>query len=865
MYPIRNSISQTRMKRTITIILSLLLTTMSALAQQITGIIVDETTGDSIPLASVQYKGHKVSCVSDTSGHFAIERHNGWYATFSAVGYKTLRLLIDTNTPQEMRITLKPETKALGEVTIKAHKLKYSRKDNPAVELMRRIIAAKKRNNIANHDFYQFAKYQKLTIAINDITPEDLETKRYRKSQWMTNQVEACAYNNKLTLPFMIDETLSREVYRKSPNSHKSIVMAQRSEGVNKFVQTGEIMNTVMKDVFSNVDIYDNEIRLLQAHFTSPIGDGAIQFYRYYIVDTVEVERDSCFHLQFLPNNQQDFGFSGELWVVKDSTLHVKRCHMTLPVKTGVNFVKNLQILQSYARLENNEWVLVQDDVVAEMSLTSFLTKGLVIRSTRFADYSFNPISKKVFKSPQSVITDPDAKIRSEEYWQQVRPLPLTRSEARMPEFVHDMENTKNFKYAIFALKVLIENFVETGTRKHPSKIDIGPVNTMITSNNIDGVRTRISAQTTANMNSHLFLKGYYAHGWKRHHNYYSAELTYSFNRKQYLPQEYPRRTLQILSAKDVCSPSDKFLITDKDNVFTSLKWTKVDMMMFYHRQQISFDYEWYGGLSLTARVKAEQNEACGTLRFTPLSMTGTEGSANSIKLRTTEATLKLRYAPGETIVNTKQRRIPVNREAPIFSLSHTMGIKGVLGGDYNYNFTEASIYKHFWMKSWGDIEAQVSGGVQWNKVPFPLLIMPAANLSFLTQRNTFNLINNMEFLNDRYASLDVTWHMNGKLFNRIPLLKKLKWRELIGVKCLWGTLTSKNNPFSPENAGSTLIMQFPEGSSVMNHDKPYVEIVAGITNIFKFLSVQYVRRLNYLSLPTAHKQGIRFDFEFKF
>ncbi len=861
----RKSISHTRMKRTITIILSLLLTTIATVAQQISGIIVDESTGDSIPLASVQYKGHKVSCVSDVSGRFAIERHDGWYATFSAVGYKSLRLLIGPNTPKEMRITLKPDTKALGEVTVKTRKQKYSRKENPAVELMRRIIAAKKRTDISNHDFYQYAKYQKLTLSINDLTPEDLETKRFKKSQWMMNQVEANPYNNKLTLPFMIDETFSREAYRKSPGNHKSIIVAQRSEGVNKLIQTGEIMNTVMKDVFSNIDIYDDQIRLLQAHFTSPIGDGAIQFYRYYIVDTVEVERDSCFHLQFLPNNQQDFGFRGELWVVKDSSLHVKRCHMTLPIKTGVNFVKNLQIMQAYSRLDNGEWVLSQDDMVAEMSVASFLTKALVVRNTRFSDYSFSPIAKKVFKGKQTVITDPDAKMRDEAFWQQIRPLSLTRSEARMPEFLHDMENTKNFKYAIFALKVLIENFMETGTQKHPSKIDIGPINTMITSNNIDGVRTRISTQTTANLNRHLFFKGYYAHGWKSRHNYYSAELTYSFNRKQYLPQEYPRRTLQILSAKDVCSPSDKFMITDKDNVFTSLKWTKVDMMMFYNRQQISFDYEWFGGLRLTARVKAEKNEACGTLRFTPLSMVGSDATDNSIKLRTTEASLQLRYAPGETIVNSKQRRIPVNREAPIFTLTHTMGFKGVLGGDYNYNFTEASIYKHFWMNSWGDIEAQISGGVQWNKVPFPLLIAPAANLSFLVQYQTFNLINNMEFLNDRYASLDVMWNMNGKLFNRIPLLKKLKWREVIGVKCLWGSLSEKNNPLSAENAGSSLLMQLPENSSVMNPNKPYVEVVAGISNIFKFLSVQYVRRLNYLSLPTAHKQGVRFDFVFKF
>ena len=206
-----------------------------------------------------------------------------------------------------------------------------------------------------------------------------------------------------------------------------------------------------------------------------------------------------------------------------------------------------------------------------------------------------------------------------------------------------------------------------------------------------------------------------------------------------------------------------------------------------------------------------------------------------------------------------------VNREAPVFTLSHTMGVKGVLGGDYNYNFTEATIYKRFWMNSWGDLNVDLRGGIQCNKVPFPLLIMPAANLSYLAQYGTFNLINNMEFLNDRYASIDVWWNMNGKILNRIPFIKKLKWREYIGVKCLWGNLTEKNNPYSACNIGNTQLMQFPDGAHLMDKNKPYVEIVAGVSNIFKVLSVQYVRRLNYLDLPTAHKQGVRFKLMFKF
>ena len=189
----------------------------------------------------------------------------------------------------------------------------------------------------------------------------------------------------------------------------------------------------------------------------------------------------------------------------------------------------------------------------------------------------------------------------------------------------------------------------------------------------------------------------------------------------------------------------------------------------------------------------------------------------------------------------------------------------GLLGGQYRYNFTEATFFKRIWAKSWGKVDVDLRAGAQWNQVPFPLLIMPAANLSYVVQRGTFELINNMEFLNDRYASLDVSWDMNGKLFNRLPLIKHLKWREFLAVRALWGDLTDKNNPMLARNAGSSVLMQFPEGSYVMNPSTPYVEVSVGVHNVFRFFHIEYVRRLTYLDLPTATKHGVRFKFTLKF
>ena len=843
-------------------LLLLLLTMVLPMKAQLRGYIIDEATGDSIPYASAIYRGHNVAVASNINGQFTIARHEGWVLTFSAVGYISKSITITSSTKQNFNVKLKPDTKALKEVVVKTKRKRYSRKNNPAVELMKKVVEAKKRTDLDNRDYYQYNKYQKLTLALNDITPEKLEDPKMKKKPWLKDQVEKCEYNGKLILPISVDETVTQKIYRKHPHSEKNIVKGQNSTGVNDLFQTGDILNTVLKDVFSDVNIYDDQIRLLQYPFTSPIGKDAVAFYRFYIMDTLYVERDKCIHLHFLPNNQQDFGFRGDIYILADSSYQVKRCELTIPKKSDVNFVENMKIVQEFTQLPDSTWVLSVDDMLAEIKLASFIKEAAVIRTTRLTDYAFDPLPKQLFKGKAKEVKEADAMMRDEAFWNKYRQVSLTKSESKMDAFVNNLSQIKGFKYIIFGLKALIENFVETG---NPSKVDIGPINTMLTSNPVDGLRTRISAQTTAKLNPHWFASGYFARGWKSEKNYYKADLTYSFNKKEYLPREFPKRTLTLSSTYDIMAPSDKFMKTDKDNVFTSFKWSKVNKMMFYNRQEIKYEREEDWGFKTTLGFKAEENEGALGLNFTPLSQYSqkyTDGNVllepNSNKFRTSEFHAEFRFAPGETYINTKQRRLKINLDAPVFILGHTVGIKGFLGGDYRYNFTEASIYKRFWMKSWGKIDCYLKGGIQWNQVPYPLLIMPETNLSYIIQDETFELIDNMEFLNDRFASLYISWDFNGKIFNRIPLLKKLKWREYIGFRCLWGGLSDKNNPFLEQNAQSDILMMFPEGCHVMDSKKPYYELSVGIHNIFKLIHVEYVRRLNY-HYENTHKDGIRF------
>lgn len=833
---------------------------ISVSAQNIQGVVTDSLTNEPIPYLSVFYEGKGVGSITDNDGNYKVETRKGWNKlTFSAVGYVTKVVNIIPGVTKNLNVRMRPDDIMLDEVVVKPKREKYSRKNNPAVELMKKVIAHKKNNKLSENDYYQYNKYQKITMSLNDVTPEMLEKGMYKKMPFLKDQIELCEETNKFILPISVDETASQKIYRKHPKSEKTIIKGMSSTGVNELFATGDMLSTVLKDVFTDVNIYDNDIRLLQYPFISPISSSdAISFYKFYIMDTTFVDKDKCFHLTFVPNNSQDFGFTGHLYVLADSSYTVKKCTMNLPKKSGVNFVDNMDIIQEFEQLPNGEWVLKTDDMIVEMTLMKIMQGFQIRRTTRYSDYAFDELPQQLFKRKGAEIKEADAMMRGDDFWNQYRPVPLTQTESSMDMLVKRLEQMPGFKYVIFVLKAFIENFVETGTKEHPSKVDIGPVNTMISNNYIDGLRLRMSAQTTANLNPHLFFKGYYAYGFKDHRSKYMGEVEYSFNKKEYLPREFPKNSITFSYQYDVMSPTDKFLKTDKDNVFVSFKTSTVDQMSYVRNIALKYENETQFGLKTTVEVKHSTDESTGGLAY----ITNDDQKTLVPEIQTMEASLAFRYAPGETFVNTKQRRIPVSFDAPVFTLSHTAGFKGVLGGEYNYNLTEIGLYKRFWFSSWGKIDMFVKGGAQWNKVPFPLLIMPAANLSYILQRETFNLINNMEFLNDRYASLDVSWDLNGKIFNRIPLLKKLKWREAIGFKMLYGHLTDKNNPM--KHPGDSELFLFPtrDGrptSFVMDPKTPYMECSVGIHNIFKILHIDYVRRLNYLDHPDANKWGVRF------
>lgn len=854
-----------RMKRFFhTVILLILLCSLEARAQMLSGVVVDGATGDSIPMASLMYRTHGVMKAADLDGCFTIARHDGWILSVSSLGYKTAEIPITVRTASHLRIVLHEESEQLSEVVIKEKKHHYSRKDNPAVELMKRVIAARERTRLENHDYYQSIRYQKLSLALNDYRLKDSDSISTKKFKWKEH-VEISPYNGKMTMPLSVNETVKQHIYRKDSRKEKDIILGESSTGLNQLLFSGDAINVALKDVFQDIDIYEDYVRLLQYPFVSPIGRTAISFYRYYIEDTVYVDRQKCYHLHFMPNNQQDFGFRGDLYILTDSTLHVKKCSLTIPKKSDVNFVENMHIDQEFSPLINpadstrtEEWVLTKDDMWAEMKIGK--ARVLVVRNTRISDYAFEPIQNALFRGKAKTKYLANAHDQTDEFWNKYRIVKLTEKESAVSRFMTQLGQYKGMKVPLLVIRTLIENFVETSPEGKPSKFDFGPMLSTCSWNFVDGFRLRVSGRTTAALNPHWFWKGYYTHGFRSDKNYYSSTVTYSINKKQRSPFEFPQRNISFETTYDVMSPADKFLVNDKDNIFADIRTESVRQMYFYNRQKLTFTYETEYGLNLSTSLKTESNEVAGDLHFIHVD-TGRE----DFKIRTTEWSIGARFCPGQTYINTKQRRWPINLDSPEFYVKHTTGIDGVLGGRYRMNQTEAGIYKRQWLGSFGYIDMHVDAAAQWNKLPFPLLMTPPIDLSYIEQEGTFNMLHNMEFFMDRKVFWAVSWDMNGKIFNRIPLLKKLKLREYIAFKGVWGKLTDKNNPTLAMNNNDHDLYKLPEGSYAIDSSKPYMEVVAGIHNIFKILSVEWVHRLSYNDHPNTKRNGVRFGLHASF
>ena len=742
----------------------------------------------------------------------------------------------------------------LKEITVRPEKEKYSKKNNPAVNLVDSLRVMADRSDPRNREHYNFNKYEIITIALNDISDSIGGGGLMKQFEFLNEFVDTSAITGKPILPVSVKEKVSEVFYRKTPRAEREYIVAVRRNGLDDIISQ-ENVQTYLNDVFREIDLYQNDINILENRFVSPLSRIGPDFYKYYLTDTVKIDGELCSVLSFVPRNNAAFGFVGKIYVpLNEDNTFIKKIEMSLSKSANVNFVKSLKIEQNYERGIGAERLKTADIMTIEFEVISG-TQGLYVqRSTKYKGHRFSPSNRpELFDRDAEVITSSSAYLHDDSYWDGYREGVKGLNNKDVGAFVERMRNVKIYRVAEKVLQILVGGYVRVG---HDSPVYLGPVNTLLSFNDIEGARFRVGGLTTASLNPRLFGSGYVAYGTKDRKFKYKAELEYSFLRKSRHAREFPVNSLRVSYQYDIDHIGQDYAFTNADNFFLSLKRT-TDSLAIYRRQaRLEYMIEFENRFSLSASVSNVRDEATRFVLFR-----FADGSS-AAHLDRTQAAVTLRYAPGETYFQTATKRLPASMDAPIFILTHTFAPDGLLGNRFALNKTEFNFQKRFWFSAFGYADVMFKAAHVWSKSPFINLLSPNSNISYTIQPESFDLVNPMEFVNDTQVSLFLTYFANGAILNYIPLVKKLKWREVFSIRAAWGSLSDRNNPaVHPE------LPLFPTGIGYgrMHWSEPYAEVAVGLDNILRILRVDYVWRLTYRDNPGISRSGLRIALHFRF
>lgn len=741
----------------------------------------------------------------------------------------------------------------LQEVTVRRTKEHYSKRNNPAVEFMNRIRTARETSDPRRNDFYNYRKYERISFGLNNFRTSDSIAggKQPGKFSFLKEHVDTSDISGVPVLPLSVKEKVTDVLYRRSPHSEKEFVRGQRSAGIDDIADFQNVQ-TMLEDVFREIDLYNDDIAILRNRFVSPLARIAPDFYKFYLTDTVTIEDGTrCIVLSFAPRNPATFGFLGRLYVAEgDSSMFVRRVSMGVSPSINLNFVDRMQIRQEFAKAPDGSRLKMTDDFNIELTVLPGSPPIYARRTTAYDNHSFDASPQaELLNRLGTTFTAPDADTLDESWWNKNRLVAASSNERRIPQLLKRLRDVPLYKYGEKAFKLLVTGYVPTGK---PSKFDIGPLNTFISGNSVEGARLRLGGITTANLSNRWFARGYVAYGTRDHKWKYNAELEHSFNEKRYHSREFPVHSLRVTEKYDIDQLGQRYLFTNPDNVFLALKRGSNRLITYRRDTRLTYLLELPNNFSVEASAGLERQEAGP---FVPFILTdGT--TINHFDEAT--FTLRLRYAPGEKFYQTKTSRIPINLDAPVFILSHTFAPRGFLGSRYTINKTELSAQKRVWFSAFGFADIILKGGHVWSRAPYMALATPNANLSYTIQPESFALLNPMEFIGDTFVSWDLTYWANGALFNNIPLLKKLKLREVVAFRGWLSHLGDKNNPTLNRDTPPALLLFPAEAAATTMHKRPYMEVSAGIDNLLKVLRIDYVWRLNYRNVPGTDRSGLR-------
>jgi hypothetical protein len=849
------------MKRTVlltSLLLLFSLFTLQVSAQNtvVKGKVLDAKTLRPIPFVTVFFDESGITAATDASGAFVIETEKEYtMLKVITLGYKPQSREVVPGKEQTLEIRLLPDARQLDEVTVKSGKTRYRNKNNPAVELIRNVIDHKAENRKEGFDYYEYEKYEKIQFALSNVTEKFQNRKIFKKFQFVFENLDTTKLAGKPVLPVYLKEALSDVRYRKSPAAKKELIKASKMVAFEGYVDN-QGLDAYMKYLYQDINIYDNSIMLLTNQFLSPIANLSPTFYKFFITDTVTENGTRFVKLEFVPRNHSDFLFQGYMYVTLDGSYAVAKIDMGVNKDINLNWVKELKITQDFEKSGELGYMLVKDEFSADFGLTNGKMGFFGQRSSFYRQFLLNEKRPDSFYAGGPVEVADSAESQSSDYWTRNRHVELSASEKGVYTTIDSIKKVPAFKRSLDVIVLLFSGYKTIGPW-----FDMGPISTFYSFNPVEGFRLRFGGRTTTTFSKRINFESYAAYGFKDQKWKYYFGTTYSLTKHSIY--EFPVKSLKLSYQRETKIPGQELQFVQEDNFLLSFKRGTNDKWLY--NDIVSFEYlsEYKNHFSFALGYKNWIQQPAGGLRYNLLDYNTAETDLEN--LQTSEVSMTLRWAPDEKFYQGKTYRIPVSFKNPIFTLRYIQGVKGLLGGEYDYQNISLNISKRFYLSQFGYTDVAVEGGQIFGTVPFPLLAVHRANQTYAYQLQSYNLMNFLEFVSDRYVGINIDHAFNGFFFNKIPLLRKLKWREAITAKLLYGGISSRNDPGKNSD-----LFRFPvaDDGTPLTYSlsrEPYIEGSVAIANIFKFFRIDLVRRFTYLDHPGISELGIRARFKFDF
>lgn len=784
----------------------------------ISGKVFDAQTKEPVPFASILLKGTTTGVNTDFDGNFRLTTDKSGDSVIAVyIGYKRAAVAVKRGISQSVNIPLQQmeEGISLNEVVVKAG-------DNPAHRIVRAAIAHKKYNDKDRLKSYQYETYNKLEFDLNNIPKRLKENKAFKPIKFVFNNIDSANSSEKASLPLFMIETLSEYYHRSDPPAKKEIIKASKVSGVNN-----PSISQVMGDMYQNVNIYDNEIIIFSKDFKSPIADNAIFNYKFYLEDSLYLDNKWCYHIRFKPRRTGELCFSGNMWIA-DTTFGIKRLEMSIPNDANINFINSANVVQEYVYTDS-VWMLKKDRLVIDFipNVTGFVNAknqtGIYGRkTTSYKDIVTNQPKEPGFFTGDNIIVEDKALYRSNAYWDSTRFDTLTTREKKIYYMIDTIKTLPFYKTWSEVFTVLVSGYYTAGN------FDIGPLFKFYSNNVVEGNRYRFGGRTSSNFSRYHELNGYVAYGDK------DEKWKYGVGFRGFLSKK-PNRQLIGMDYK-----SDLEILGQSQNGFTNdnlfatfLRRVSPRALTRVNDVKVWYDKEWFQGFNTKISFVNRTLTPVGGIQYYYKDYKG--DTAIQPFIRTSEIRLNTRFAYDEKFIDGDFSRTSLGTKYPILQFTYIHSLKNVYEGQYDYQKVVLNVTDRLhWNALIGYTDYIIEGGKIFGNVPYPLLELHGGNQTFVYDYMAYNMMNYYEFASDQYASIWLFHHFEGLLFNKIPLLHKLKWREVATYKILFGSVSNHHES-----------LLFPTTLKNLNHG-PYQEVSAGIENIFKFFRVDGFWRLNY-------------------